>query len=472
MPSSETASFIEFKNISKVFDEHFACRDISLKIQRGTVHALVGENGAGKSTLMKILGGLLPATSGTILLSEKIYQPTSAQEAFQNYIAFIHQHFVLADNLTALDNLVLSSSTAGSVLQKKPMQQIRQKAHALLKKFSWTIDLDKVVYKLSIGQQQRLEILKALLQSPEIIIFDEPTAVLTPQEATELLHFILELKTQGKTIILISHKLHEIKKVADNISILRHGELVFTDAANSISVSEIAEKMIGRRLESHQRASGHMTKKVIFQWGNENISLMKGEIFGVAGVEGNGQNELISKMLNELRQQKLSYGDISEDRVRLSVFENLSLTEHMLLKHPHEFVSNGVIQKERLEAATAELLARWDVRPGVVTQPLHELSGGNQQKFIVGRELWNEPKILLAAHPTRGVDLGAQQKIHEALHEYKKLNAVFLVSSDLDEVIGLADRYIVLYKNKIFGPFQKNELNEMQIGLYMAGGVS
>ena len=460
---------IQFKKITKVFGENFACRDISFSIEAGSIHAVVGENGAGKSTLMKLLGGLVPLTSGQMFLSGAPYHPLSAQSAFEKKISFIHQHFVLADHLTALDNLILSSCSVGSVLRTKPSNEIRHRADLLLKKFSWTMNLDQLVQNLSIGNQQRLEILKALLQHPEIFIFDEPTAVLTPQESSELLDFILALKNDGKTIILISHKLHEVKKIADAISILRHGQLIFSGDAQTISEAEIAEKMIGRRLDAAFDQNKAVAGDDFLNLTQRQFTIKKSEIFGVAGVEGNGQDQLIAEILEQFQTQKLCYGDISEDRLRLSVFANLSLTEHMLLKHSSEFTKNGWIKSEALDTATAQLVKEWDVRPGQIAQPLSELSGGNQQKFIVGRELWNQPDILLAAHPTRGVDLGAQQKIHQALLAYKKSASIVLISSDLDEIIALADRFIVLYKSKAYGPFKRNQLSEIEIGLYMAG---
>jgi general nucleoside transport system ATP-binding protein len=464
--------YIEFRNISKSFGDCVSCSDISLTVQKATVHSIIGENGAGKSTLMKLLGGLHPASSGQIFLNGQPYSPRSAQDAFQHKIAFIHQHFVLAEQLTALDNLVLSASSQSFSLKTKQTKKIEAQAQQLMQKFGWSIDLKAQVKNLSVGEQQRLEILKALMPDPDIIIFDEPTAVLTPQESQDLLQFILQLKQNGKTIILISHKLHEIENVSDKISILRHGRHINTSVRDELTVEQLAELMIGRRVVKNNSVQRSVEIEKLCVLPSSDIVLQKSEIFGVAGIEGNGQNSLIEKLLKEFKIQGLSYGDITEDRIKLSVFENLNLYEHMLLKHKSRFTKKGLIDQKKLKDCTKELTQQWDVRPQDINKPLSEFSGGNQQKFAVGRELWAQPDVLLAAHPTRGVDLGAQDKIHSALLAYSEnKKTVVLVSSDLDEVLFLSDRFIILNKNKIYGPFKKNELSPQQIGLYMAGNL-
>lgn len=463
-------SYIEFRNISKVYGDFVACGDISLVIRKASIHSIIGENGAGKSTLVKILGGVVPASEGQLFINGNLYAPRSAQDAFKNRIAFIHQHFVLAENLTALDNLVLSASSGQNPLTVKNSKQVYEQAASLLKRFSWAIQLTKPVRDLSVGEQQRLEILKALMQEPDIIIFDEPTAVLTPQESEELLQFILQLKAEGKTIILISHKLNEVISVSDEISILRRGRLVSTHQRDKIKIAELAELMIGRKIVKNNSVARNGPEKILFKIPNTNITLKKSEIFGVAGIEGNGQSEFIAALLNEFKKHRLTFGDITEDRIKLSLFEELNLFEHMLLKHKENFTDFGLLNESTLQAATLDLVKQWDVRPPDIHKPLSEFSGGNQQKFMVGREMWNGPEVLLAAHPSRGVDLGAQEKIHMELLKFsEKEKTVVLVSSDLDEVLYLADRYIILNKGKIHGPFEKSQLHEKEIGLYMAG---
>jgi simple sugar transport system ATP-binding protein len=462
-------AYIEFKNITKVFGTFTACHDISISIEKSQIHSIIGENGAGKSTLMKLLGGIEQVTSGDLYVNGRVYKPESAQDAFKNKIAFIHQHFVLAEQLTALDNLVLSFSSNRNSLKIKNTSEVQKAALNILERFRWNIDLLKPVHKLSVGEQQRLEILKALMQEPDIIIFDEPTAVLTPQESDELMQFILQLKREGKTLILISHKLNEIKAVSDKISILRQGKLIDSKPASELSIEAMAELMIGRQVVKAHDVKREANREALLNVPKTAISLLKSEIFGVAGIEGNGQSELIAALLGEFKKMKLHYGDITEDRIKLSVFEGMNLCEHMLLKHKAEFIRNGFIFKSRLAKVTEDLVTNWDVRPAEITKPLSEFSGGNQQKFVVGRELWNHPEVLLAAHPTRGVDLGAQEKIHKSLLEFsKQRRTVVLVSSDLNEVLYLSDRFVILNKHKIYGPFNRGELNEQQIGLIMA----
>ena len=465
-------SGIEFRNITKVFGQFTACDDVSLSIRTGTIHSIIGENGAGKSTLVKLLGGIEDVTKGQLFLNGKLYDPASAQDAFKNGIAFIHQHFVLASQLTALDNLILSSTADQNCLKKKDVGTVFAQATALLKRFGWNIPLRELAGRLSVGEQQRLEILKALMQNPEIIIFDEPTAVLTPQESEELINFILQLKNEGKTIILISHKLNEIKNVSDYISVLRQGRMIASHAKQELSVDQMAELMIGRRVIKNNSVVRAAIPKPLPEFKLSGLRLNKSEIFGVAGIEGNGQSALIKNLLADFSEAGLSFGDITEDRIQLSIFEELDLNEHMLLKHKTSFIRNGLIDSKALSSATRELVEKWDVRPRQPTKKLMEFSGGNQQKFVVGREMWANPAILLAAHPTRGVDLGAQEKIHNALLDFSKNEkTVVLVSSDLDEILFLSDRYIILNKGKAFGPFKKDQLSELEMGLYMAGGA-
>jgi len=463
--------FIQFNNISKEYRGCISCQEVNLEVQASTIHAVVGENGAGKSTLMKILGGLVIPTTGDMILRDQKYFPSSALDAFKNKIAFIHQHFVLARQLTAFENILLSSSSSLNPLAKIPQEAIREKTEAFLKKFHWTIELDRKVEKISVGDQQRLEILKALLLEPEIFIFDEPTAVLTPQESEDLMNFLLELKRDGKTILLVSHKLNEIKKVADFITVMRHGRIVITKPNSNFSIDEIAESMIGRKIHKSTLGTDHQKQKSeMFKLPGTDITVRRSEIFGVAGIEGHGQSQLIHQLIQRCRYLKIPYGDITEDRLPLSVFPDTSLTDHMILRHPDFFSQHGFIDQNASKLATENLIKKWDVRPGIVEQSLSELSGGNQQKFVVGREMFHEPHVLIAAHPTRGVDLGAQEMIHKALIEFaEKNNLVFLISSDLDEVLQLSHRFVILYHQQVFGPFEKDSLTEIQIGRYMTG---
>lgn len=263
---------------------------------------------------------------------------------------------------------------------------------------------------------------------------------------------------------------NEIHFVADNITVLRQGRLVSTQRKDDTSIEQMAELMIGRRISKPKLDTGLASGLMPFNIPNTEINLKKSEIFGVIGIEGNGQNELIALLIKKFIEHNLTYGDITEDRIKLSVFNGLDLREHILLKHKNIFTQNGVINSDSLTSAAKKMVVDWDVRPQDIYKPLSDFSGGNQQKFVVARELLDQPDILLAAHPTRGVDLGAQEKIHGSLLNYaKNSKCVVLVSSDLDEALYLADRFIILNKKKIFGPFSKNQLSEQEIGLYMAG---
>lgn len=459
---------VEFRNVTKKYGAHVACRDVSLTLNHGHIHAVIGENGAGKSTLMKLLGGIDIVTSGEILIDQKPYHPSSARDAFRQKIAFIHQHFVLAGQLTALQNLELSATADRFSLKTTKTRTVREQAAALLTKFKWRLDLDSPVEKLSVGEQQRLEILKALLLKPDIIIFDEPTAVLTPQESDELLQFVIELKKENKTIVIITHKLHEVKKVADEITVLRQGQHIETRRNADMSIEQMAELMIGRLIKREVTTKA-ATSASLFTLAKTQIELQKGEIIGVAGIEGNGQSQLIADLLKKFQKNNLRYGDITEDRLKFSVFGDLSLADHLLLRHPKLFSEKNLINRKKLLQETLKILDQWDVRPRDPLKSLSEFSGGNQQKFVVGRELHHTPEAVLAAHPTRGVDLGAQDHIHQALTEISEQGkTVVLISSDLDEIMHLSDRFIVLNRHKIYGPFRRGELNEQRIGLLMA----
>lgn len=459
---------IEFQSITKQFGAAKACDEISFSIEDQSIHALVGENGAGKSTLMKIFAGLEKADAGQMLLFDQPYNPKSAKEAFQNKIGFVQQHFLLAENRNVLDHLILNWPYKNLLFPGDTNLLIKKVTH-FCEKFNWTINLKTKVKDLSVGEQQRIEIIKALLTDPQIIIFDEPTAVLAPSEIHDFLNFLVDLKKEGKTIILITHKLNEIKKIADQVTILRHGKSILTKEVAQMSVADMAETMIGQKLgalvTNSQPKDGN---KTLFKIESLGLVVEKNEILGVAGIEGHGQSQLIEKILFEARQQKIKFGDIAEDRIRYNLFSELNLVEHMTLRHPDELTRFGFIQKEKALQATHELIQKWDVRPHDPLIPVGNLSGGNQQKFVVGRELFHNPDFILAAHPTRGVDLGAQQMIHAALVERKEAgHSIVLVSSDLDEILNLSDVFVILNKKRIYGPFFKKQLTEIEIGQFM-----
>lgn len=459
---------IEFKRISKNFGDFRALKDINFIIETNTVHSIIGENGAGKSTLMKILSGIERATSGDLYLKGQLYSPHSAQDAYKNKIGLVHQHFQLADELTGWQHLELVGDT-----QNISKKQLKNSVTSTQKKFKWDLPLDKTIKDYSIGEQQRLEILRVLIFEPEIIIFDEPTAVLSPEEIEQFLDFMLDLKKQGHTLILISHKLKEVKKVSDNITILLHGEIVGHFKNEAISLENMAEKMIGRKQKEIDLGllSNQSTLKTLFTLTEENLEIKCGEILGVAGVDGNGQESLMKSLKDISEKKDLNIGDISEDRYRYSIYPCKSIAENFLIKHRYIFTGFfGFLKTRNLNKVVYQVMQDWDVRPLNPHQLIGELSGGNQQKFVIGRELWNKPDIILAAHPSRGVDIGAQEKIHQALITERNHNkAVVLLSSDLDEVLKLSDRFVIMYKNKIKGPFTRGELTLSEISQTMNG---
>lgn len=455
---------IEFKNISKNFGSFTALDQVQFNILKNEIHAVIGENGAGKSTLMKILSGIERPTSGAMVLRGKAYEPQSAQDSFREKIGFVHQHFQLADELTGWEHLLLVAQTQKIHLSK--LQEIVQKKQS---QFKWNLPLDKKVKSYSIGEQQRLEILRVLILEPEIIIFDEPTAVLSPNEIDDFLTFMVELKKQGHTLILISHKLNEIKKVADTVTILCRGKLIATEAALNLTIEQMAEKMIGRKQQPLVETTTSKAAKT-YDLNLLGLKLYSNEILGVAGVEGNGQQDLIHKLIQNIQLLKLKFGDISEDRYRYSIYPQKHLTDNFLIRHRDDFTRLGLVQKKLLKNEVNKILLEWDVRPAESNKVMSSFSGGNQQKFVIGRELWHRPDVILAAHPSRGVDIGAQEKIHQALlNQKKEQRAVVLLSADLDEVLKLSDRFIILFKGAIKGPFVKGSLTRNQISQIMNG---
>lgn len=460
---------IEFKKISKSYGSCQACLDISFAVEAGSIHALVGENGAGKSTLMNILGGLEKADAGQVSVKGKLYQPDSAKDAFENKIGFIHQHFMLAENLTVMEHLLLNWPSQ-SLLRPFNSSLLIKKIDEFSKRFNWTIRYASKIQDLSVGEQQRIEIIKALLTDPEFLIFDEPTAVLAPQEIVDFLNFLKVLKSQGKTIILISHKLAEIQSVADRLTVLRHGQSILTEVTSKMSIEQIAESMMGQKIgRAAVLDSSKSAQNKLLTLDKINLDIRLHEILGVVGIEGHGQGALVTEILSEMKSHRITTADIPEDRLKYGIFEGLNLIEHMVLRHP-ELSSHGFIQKEKAHAATQKIVTHWDVRPYDIFLDVDQLSGGNQQKFVIGRELFHDPTFILAAHPTRGVDLGAQQMIHTAFLKQKIAGkSIVLISSDLDEVLKLADRYIILFKNQIFGPFSRRQLGETEIGQFMTG---
>lgn len=502
---------IQFKSISKKFGSRWANKNISFSITEGTVHGLIGENGAGKSTIMKILFGLYQPDAGEILIQQKSVQIRSPLEAFTHKIGMVHQHFMLSPEHTAMENILLIQDRQNPLelySQQEKITAIKDKA----KEYGFAIPWDEKVKNLPVGIQQRIEILKLLNLNHEILIFDEPTAVLTPQEIDDLLRQLTELRAKGKTIILITHKLKEVKKVCDNITIFKKGECVGTFANTELTEMQMAEKMVGHHVEFTKRNFNKFLnpktliklKNILFKKGaqtfNFDFELLEGEILGIAGIEGNGQNELIQFLLNPRLWQQLhandshetlyefqneniinlnknllrkkSMGVFPEDRLHLGVVNNKPAFENFILGYQHfkQWCYKGLLNWKLIQKVVQEQFSLFNVEPHTIDLTFSSYSGGNQQKIVVARELFQKPKFILAAHPTRGVDIGAIEFIHEKLIQAQEQGSgVLLISSELDELIKLSDRILVLRNGHFVKEFHRPHFDEKEIGSFMLG---
>lgn len=484
---------VEFRGISKYFGTVRANSDISFSIPAGTIHAIVGENGAGKSTAMKILFGMHQPDSGEILIHGKPVSFDSPIEAMSAKIGMVHQHFMLAEPFTALDNILLQQK--GHAFSRLPREEQRQRLTTLASHYGFHVDLDAKVMDLSVGEQQRIEILKILSQDSEILILDEPTAVLTPQEVLELFANLRKLKEEGKTILIITHKLKEVMALSDAVTVFRAGRLVETKDTQKTNIEELAELMVGRRMQSLQERTTAIDSLVMLNFENlsatlgnhqiENINLkVHGkEIVGIAGVEGNGQDILIRALLdkrslnrNSLRGQILHQGSVQafpEDRLRFGVLPSRPVYENFLLGQQRTGLFNsGIFLKVRtLIAQTKKIMKDYDIRPHDEQLPFEKLSGGNQQKLVVARALTQNPDVIIAAQPTRGVDIGAIEFIHNELRQCRDKGAgILLISSELDELMALSDRIVVLYKGRLIAEFPRTAFDEVALGKAMGGG--
>lgn len=515
----ENETLIEFKNIKKSFGSCVANRNINFKVKKGSIHGIIGENGAGKSTAMKILYGLHLADEGEILYRGQSLLLKSPRSAMAHGIGMVHQHFVLAEPETVLDNIILGLDT--SVLGILPRPQHLQKLREVSASFGLDVNPEALIEDLSVGEQQRVEILKLLYRNCDVLILDEPTAVLTPQEIESFFSQLRLLKAQGKTILLISHKLKEILSVTDQVTVFRAGQVVANRKTADTNATELAQDMIGRLLVSNQnfaRTKSDDKNPVLNVKGlsldrkegalsNLSLHVNKSEILGIAGVEGNGQSQLLealcfySHLRHQLRGQiqllnedaftngrvnadfpefrKKGVGLLPENRLEQAVLLDSSLSENLSLGHQSlpEFSRGFWIRKNNRNQICKDLLEKFDVRPRNVHSVVRNLSGGNQQKFVVGRELRCEPQLLIAAHPTRGVDVGAIEFIHQQLLQARNKGCgILLVSSELEELMTLSDRIVVFLRGRIVAEFSRAEFldsaAEKKIGLAMNGGAS
>jgi simple sugar transport system ATP-binding protein len=506
--SNVTKPIVEMKNITKKFGDFVANDNISLTIQKGEVHALLGENGAGKSTLMNILYGLYSPTSGKIYINGREVEIKNPNIAIQNKIGMVHQHFMLVKPFTVTENIILGMEKTGG-FGKLQLREAEKEVEELSKKYGLLVNPKLKIENITVGMQQRVEILKALYRGADILILDEPTAVLTPQEIHELGKIVHNLTREGKSIILISHKLKEIKEMADKCTIIRHGKFIDTVDVSKTSIEELASKMVGRKVkfivEKDDKKAGEVVLKIenlvvkdnrdITTVNGLSLEVRAGEILGIAGIDGNGQTQFLEAItgLRKIESGKVSLhnrditnktpaeiieskiANIPQDRQRRGLVLDFTVAENMILENHNKepFARRGILDNQNIYNFSKELINKFDVRPKDEYKIAGTLSGGNQQKVIIAREVTNDPDLLIAAQPTRGLDVGAIEYVHKALVRQRDANkAVLLVSLELDEVMNVSDRIAVIFEGKIVGTVAAKEADMEKLGLMMAGGAS
>ena len=496
---------IEMREITKVFGEFVANDKINLELRKGEIHALLGENGAGKSTLMNMLAGLLEPTSGEIVVNGQVVKLDSPSKAASLGIGMVHQHFMLVEAFTVAENIILGSElTKNGVLD---IARATREINELSERYGLAVDPSAKVADISVGAQQRVEILKTLYRGADILIFDEPTAVLTPSEIDELMAIMKNLVKEGKSIILITHKLDEIRAVSDRVTVIRRGKSIETVEIAGATNADLAEMMVGRSVSFKTEKQAAQPKEVILSIKdlvvNENrgvpavknlsLDVRAGEIVGIAGIDGNGQSELIQAITGlrkiesgsvELKGQsivglrprqitEMSVGHVPEDRHRDGLVLEMMISENIALqtyyKEPHS--KKGILNYNNIIGYAKQLMQEFDVRAASEIVPAAALSGGNQQKAIIAREVDRNPDLLIVSQPTRGLDVGAIEYIHKRLiQERDNGKAVLVVSFELDEILNVSDRIAVIHDGKIQGIVTPETTNKQELGVLMAGG--
>ena len=503
--AAASALAIELVGINKHFGPVHANKDIHLAVKRGTVHGIVGENGAGKSTLMSILYGFYTADSGTIRVDGVAHEITDSRHALALGIGMVHQHFMLVDNFTVLENVVLGAED--SALLTPTLNRARGHLKELARDYGLDINPDAIVGNLSVGQQQRVEILKALYRGAETLILDEPTGVLTPAEADHLFRILGKLRAEGKTIILITHKLREIMAITDEVSVMRQGEMVETLPTADTSPEHLAELMVGRRVLLRVEKGAANTGKVLLEVENlvvtddfgvprvkgVNFQVRAGEIVGIAGVAGNGQSELLESIAgmrdqksgtirvngNPLslegddgaaRARKAGLAHVPEDRLRMGLITNFAAWENAILGYQGKYGDGPALDIAKARATAQDYMKKFDVRPAALDLKTANFSGGNQQKLVLAREMERDPDVLVVGQPTRGVDIGAIEFIHNQIIKMRDAGkAILLVSVELDEIRSLSDRILVIFDGQIVGEADPATADETELGLRMTG---
>jgi ABC-type uncharacterized transport system ATPase subunit len=497
---------IELKGITKRFPGVVANDDVNLAVETGEIHAVCGENGAGKSTLMKILYGMQGPDEGTMHVDGKTMTFTSPADAIAAGIGMVHQHFMLAGNLSVLENVILGSEPTRSGV----IDQTTARAHLIEvgAAYGLEVDPDEFVENLEVGERQRVEIIKVLYRGAKILILDEPTAVLVPHEVDELFRNMRELKADGATILFIDHKLEEVLEIADTITVLRHGQTVATVKPAEVTTGDLAELMVGSQLPTSQTSKSTVTNDVAL--GVENLTVLdddnrpvvdsvnlqihRGEIVGIAGVEGNGQTELVEAIIgtarastgsitlcgDDITHQSVRHrrsggiGLVPQDRHEEGLLLEAPLWENAALGHQMKMPFGRGVWFDRPGARdqTEMIRSKFDIRSPDIEVSAQTLSGGNQQKLIIGRELSAEPDVLIAAHPTRGIDVGAQAAVWDHIRTARADGmGTLLISADLDELIGLSDTILVMYKGKLVATVDPASVTPRELGSYMTGAA-
>ncbi len=495
---------LEVKQIKKAFGDCVANADVSFSVKKGTIHAIVGENGAGKSTIMKIVYGLYRPDAGEVRFDGKPVNIRTPHDAIGLGIGMVHQHFMLVDTMTVAENIILGAETGSAI--SLDLDEARERVRSLSAELKLNVDPDALIEDLSVGAQQRVELLKALFRNANFLILDEPTAVLTPQEVAEFFAILRRMKSQGKTIVIITHKLEEVLAISDKVTVMRDGTVVGTVETATTNSAELARMIVGRDVLLRVEKGEANPADVILEVAGlrierkhgppvEDVSftVRSGEIVGIAGVEGNGQTELIECLAGLIRPnagsirfsgrditnanarevKELGIGHIPEDRLKRGLLKNSDLAENSILGTHYKppIAAAGFIDSAAVAARVSGIIERFDVRPTDPSLAARSLSGGNQQKLIIGREFELEPKLLLVSQPTRGVDIGAIEFIHRKLVELRDRGAaVLLVSAELEEVTALADRLLVIRDGKIVGEVDPRTATIEEIGLLMTGG--
>jgi len=498
---------LELKNITKTFGNVVANDNVSIKIEKGTIHAIVGENGAGKSTVMRIAYGFYTADSGEILVNGNHVNIKSPEDAINLGIGMVHQHFMLVDTMTVAENIVLGAETGGAF--SLDLDKANRDISALSEELRLGVNPNAYIEDLSVGAQQRVELLKALYRNAQLLILDEPTAVLTPQEVEEFFNILRRMREQGKTVVIITHKLEEVLAISDFVTVMRDGKVVGGVKTSETSAKDLARMIVGRDVLLRVEKTDASPKENVLNVQNLTVKnahgealngvsfeVKAGEIVGIAGVEGNGQTELIEAIAgltppanlngsielfgnditrtNARKRKELGIAHIPEDRHRRGLLLDFDLAENSMLGvhyRPPVSSSVGILNQTAINRRANKIIENFDVRPRNIELPARALSGGNQQKLVIGREFELNPKLLLVSQPTRGVDIGAIEFIHRQLIALRDAgSAVLLVSAELEEVTALADRLLVISKGKFVGEVNPKTTSTEEIGLMMTGG--